>query len=165
MDIFSVNQHLRSPYGDGGLLAFAFDPLRNSMIDCEKLLLFLEVFDDPAPLGRVWCLDELRIALLLGKEVEIIMPPQAMRSLKDRVRQDQAASKSSVMDDIDRVVNRIDVTRKDLGACPDRSNPPSLKPPLLGASTARRLTRSHDCIARSPAQTPRRLLPLIANMC
>ena len=30
-DIFDVNQHLRSPYG--GLLAFAFEPLRNAMLE------------------------------------------------------------------------------------------------------------------------------------
>ena len=67
-DIFCVNQHLRSPYG--GLLAFAFDPLRNAIVGCDRLLLFFETWDDPAPLGRVWCLDELRTALLLGKPVE-----------------------------------------------------------------------------------------------
>eukprot|EP01052_Picozoa_sp_SAG31_P005411 SAG31_NODE_237_length_19590_cov_13.149915_17_plen_655_part_00 len=50
-DIFCVNQHLRSPYG--GLLAFAFDPLRNAMIQCDIVKLFLETWDDPAPLGRV----------------------------------------------------------------------------------------------------------------
>ena len=48
MDILSVNQHLKSPYGDGGLLAFAFNPLRNYTIDCDRVLLFREVFDDPA---------------------------------------------------------------------------------------------------------------------
>ena len=130
------------PCADGGLLAFAFDPLRNAMIDCDKLLLFLEVFDDPAPLGRVWCLDELRIALLLGKEVEIIMPPQAMRSLKRRVSQEDG--KSSVMDDIDRVVTRIDVTRKYLDACPGRSNPPSLEPFFLGVSIALTCSLHHS---------------------
>lgn len=43
-DIFCVNQHLSSPYG--GLLAFAFEPLRNAMLDCDHLKIFLEHWDD-----------------------------------------------------------------------------------------------------------------------
>jgi hypothetical protein len=102
-DIFCVNQHLPSPYG--GLLAFAFEPLRNAMLECEAVLLFFETWDDPAPLGRVWCLDELRNALLLGKEVRIIMPPQALDSFRQAASKDPAA----VLEDIRRVVGRIDI--------------------------------------------------------
>jgi hypothetical protein len=103
-DIFCVNQHLRSPYG-GGLLAFAFEPLRNAMLNCDSVKIFLERWDDPAPLGRVWCLDELRNALLLGKKVEIIMPPQAMRSFQEWAKDHPAAT----LEDIEGVVERIDV--------------------------------------------------------
>ena len=65
-------------------------------------------------------MDELRIALLLGKPVEIIMPPQAMRTLKARVETDKASDKTSVTDDIDRVVNRIDVTQASASFSGDR---------------------------------------------
>ena len=103
-DIFCVNQHLRSPHG-GGLLAFAFEPLRNAMVNCGCVKIFLERWDDPAPLGRVWCLDELRNALLLGKDVEIIMPPQAMRSFQEMAK----GQPTLTIQDIERVVARIDV--------------------------------------------------------
>ena len=141
MDIFSVNQHLKSPYGDGGLLAFAFDPLRNSMMDCDRVLLFLEVFDDPAPLGRVWCLDELRNALLLGKPVEIIMPPQAVKSLNSRVQRDKTTGKSSVIDDIDRVVDRIDVNHASASFSGDRETVLNQVETTIGTSALNRFCK------------------------
>ncbi|KAK3242474.1 hypothetical protein CYMTET_47839 [Cymbomonas tetramitiformis] len=97
-DVFCVNQHLRSPY-DGGLLAFAFDPLRNAIIECDHLKLFMETWDDPAPLSRVWCLVEIHAAFLLGKEVKIVMPPRAMDTFR----------KQGTKDDIERIVSRIDI--------------------------------------------------------
>ena len=115
-DIFCVNQHLRSPYG--GLLAFAFEPLRNAMLECEAVLLFFETWDDPAPLGRVWCLDELRNALLLGKEVRIIMPPQALDSFRQAASKDPAA----VLEDIRRVVGRIDIEQASSSFRTDREH-------------------------------------------
>ena len=102
-DIFCVNQHLRSPYG--GLLAFAFEPLRNAMLGCESVLMFFETWDDPAPLTRVWCLDELRNAMLLGKSVQVIMPPQALDSFRKAAAEDPPA----MLQDIERVVGRIDI--------------------------------------------------------
>ena len=36
----------------GGLLAFAFEPLWNAMSCCERVLLFMETWDDPAPPGK-----------------------------------------------------------------------------------------------------------------
>jgi hypothetical protein len=81
-DIFCVNQHLRSPYG--GLQAFAFEPLRNAILTSDRVEMFLETWDDPATLSRVWCLEELRVALMLGKEVRISMPEQAMDAFRKR---------------------------------------------------------------------------------
>ena len=104
-DIFCVNQHLRSPYG--GLLAFAFEPLRNAMLDCDHLKVFMETWDDPAPLGRIWCLDELRNAILLGKRVEVIMPPQAASSFRGLAEKNPEGTKK----DIERVVQTIDIER------------------------------------------------------
>ena len=97
-DAFNVNQHMRSPYG--GLMAFAFDPLRNAMVRAGHVKLFFETWDDPRPLTRVWCLDEIRIALLLGKDVRVFMPPQVMESFK----------KNATMEMIERVTTRIDVS-------------------------------------------------------
>lgn len=102
-DVFCVNQHLRSPHG--GLLAFAFEPLWNAMSCCERVLLFMETWDDPAPLGRVWCLDELRTALLLNKPVEVILPAPAIATMRKRAEEEREA----LLEDIDRVVDRVDI--------------------------------------------------------
>ena len=115
MDIFCVNQHLKSRYG--GLLAFAFDPLRNAILRCEKVMMFFETWDDPAPLSRVWCLNELRIALLLGKEVEVIMPPQALASFRVAAEE----NKQGVLADIERVVSRIAIEHASATFRADRS--------------------------------------------
>jgi hypothetical protein len=93
-DIFCVNQHLRSPYG--GLQAFAFEPLRNGMVSSERVEMFLETWDDPATLSRVWCLEELRVAMLLGKEVRICMPKQAMDSFRQRAIEDSAGTVAGI---------------------------------------------------------------------
>jgi len=102
-DIFCVNQHLLSPYG--GLLAFAFDPLRNAISSCECVLLFMETWDDPAPLGRVWCLEELRTAILFGKRVEVVLPGPAIKTLQARARDERQC----LLEDINRVVDRVDI--------------------------------------------------------
>ena len=65
----------------------------------------METWDDPAPLSRVWCLDELRNALLLGKEVKICMPQQAMRAFKERAEQDPVATIEAVK----RVCGRVSI--------------------------------------------------------
>jgi hypothetical protein len=87
-DIFCVNQHLRSPHG--GLQGFAFDPLRNAIVTADHVEMFLETWDDPATLSRVWCLEELRVAMLMGKKVRICMPAAAMKSFRERVRTPRA---------------------------------------------------------------------------
>ena len=97
-DIFTVNQHQTS-------LAFAFDPLRNAIIECSHLKVFMETWDDPAPLSRVWCLDELRNALLLGKRVQICMPTQAMRSFKTNAEKNPQAA----IESIKRVCSRVSI--------------------------------------------------------
>jgi hypothetical protein len=65
----------------------------------------METWDDPAPLSRVWCLDELRNALLLGKEVQICMPTQAMRSFKTNAEKNPEAS----IESIKRVCSRVSI--------------------------------------------------------
>jgi len=35
-----------------------------------------------ATLSRVWCLEELRVAMLMGKKVRIAMPKEAMKSFR-----------------------------------------------------------------------------------
>lgn len=97
-DVLSVNQHQTA-------LAFAFDPLRNAIVECDHLKVFMENFDDPAPLSRVWCLDELRVALLLGKRVEICMPAQARDSFRESAARDPAAA----IETIKRVCERVDI--------------------------------------------------------
>lgn len=105
LDIFNVNQHLKSP-GSDSLMAFVFDPLRNAIAQCDHVKLFLENWDDPAPLTRVWCLDELRHAILLGKRVEICMTPQTMKTFQAIA----AKNDKKTVEEIDRFVKRIDVS-------------------------------------------------------
>ena len=103
-DIFCVNQHLRSPHG--GLQAFAFDPLRNAIVEADEgLKMFLETWDDPATLSRVWCLEELRVAMLFGKEVQICMPQNAMLAFRKRAEENPVG----LLEAIDMVVERISI--------------------------------------------------------
>lgn len=103
-DIFCVNQHLKSPHG--GLQAFAFEPLRNAIVEArEGLKMFLETWDDPATLSRVWCLEELRVAMLFGKQVQICMPSNAMRSFRKRAENEPDV----LVKAIDMVVERISI--------------------------------------------------------
>eukprot|EP01045_Picozoa_sp_COSAG04_P004528 COSAG04_NODE_198_length_20599_cov_6.484137_3_plen_815_part_00 len=103
-DIFCVNQHLKSPHG--GLQAFAFEPLRNAIVEAhEGLKMFLETWDDPATLSRVWCLEELRVAMLLGKDVQICMPQNAMLAFRKRAEENPVA----LLKAIDTVVERISI--------------------------------------------------------
>jgi hypothetical protein len=111
LDIFCVNQHSRNPY-DGGLQAFSFDPLRNAIVESDHVRMFLETWDDPATLSRVWCLDELRTALLLGKEVRICMPAKQMQTFR------QVATVA----EIERVVQRIDIEQASATFPKDRIN-------------------------------------------
>ena len=57
---------------------------------------------------------------MLGKPVEIILPPQAVKSLNSRVLRDKTTGKSSVIDDIDLVVDRIDVNHASASFSGDR---------------------------------------------
>ena len=98
LDTFNVNQHLRSP--SGGLVAFAFDPLRNAIQAADHVKLFMETWDDPAPLSRAWCLEEIRTALLLGKDVRVCMPSRAMAQFKKR----------ATFETIERIVERVDIS-------------------------------------------------------
>ena len=129
MDVFCVNQHLESPYG--GLAAFAFDPLRNAIAKSSECWLMLERWDDPAPLGRVWCLDEIRHAILHGKPVRVCMPRQQKESFRklmaklmtlgEQKTKTQAKMQTQTQtqtftdnhlnawDEIERVVQRIDI--------------------------------------------------------
>ena len=103
-DIFCVNQHLKSPYG--GLQAFAFEPLRNAIVEAQEgMAMFLETWDDPATLSRVWCLEELRVAMLFGKQVQICMPRNAMLSFRKRAEDNPTA----LLKAIDTVVERISI--------------------------------------------------------
>jgi hypothetical protein len=102
-DIFCVNQHLASPHG--GLQAFAFQPLFNGIKSSERVEMFLETWDDPATLSRVWCLEELRVAMMLGKEVQIAMPKQAMDSFRKRAEDDGLAT----VQGIDKAIDRISI--------------------------------------------------------
>eukprot|EP01044_Picomonas_judraskeda_P001194 COSAG03_NODE_66_length_15090_cov_6.646455_2_plen_966_part_00 len=97
-DIFTVNQHQTA-------LAFAFEPLRNAIIECDHIKMFMETWDDPAPLSRVWCLDELKNALLLGKEVQICMPKQARENFEKIAQDDPDAAKRTIK----RVCGRVDI--------------------------------------------------------
>eukprot|EP01052_Picozoa_sp_SAG31_P005412 SAG31_NODE_237_length_19590_cov_13.149915_18_plen_202_part_00 len=63
-----------------------------------------------------WCLDELRTALLLGKPVEVIMPPQALRSFRAAAEK----AKDAVLEDIERVVTRIDINHASASFREDR---------------------------------------------
>ena len=134
-DIFCVNQHLRSPYG--GLLAFAFEPLRNAMLDCDRVLMFFETWDDPAPLTRVWCLDELRNSLLLGKDVKVIMPPQALASFKAAAAEDEPA----MLADIERVTSCIDIKQASATFRRDRTIVLATVEETLGAEPLNRFCR------------------------
>ena len=102
-DIFCVNQHLVSPHG--GLQAFAFDPLHNAIRSAERVEMFLETWDDPATLSRVWCLEELRVAMMLGKDVRIAMPKQAMDSFRKQAEDDGLAT----IQGIDKAIDRISI--------------------------------------------------------
>ena len=102
-DVFCVNQHLVSPYG--GLLAFAFEPLRNAVVYADHLEMFLETWDDPATLSRVWCLEELRVAMMFGKDVRVCMPKQAMRSFHKRAKENP----KQTIEDINKAVERISI--------------------------------------------------------
>ena len=135
LDVFCVNQHLWSPHG--GLLAFAFEPLRNAMLDCDEVLMFFETWDDPAPLSRVWCLDELRNALLLGKEVRVIMPPQALKSFRKQAEKDEQATRN----DIARVVGRIDIEQASATFRGDRLYVLELVEKMLGANSLNEFCR------------------------
>eukprot|EP01044_Picomonas_judraskeda_P002017 COSAG03_NODE_133_length_11910_cov_3.872407_3_plen_919_part_00 len=97
-DVFTVNQHQTA-------LAFAFEPLRNAIVECNHLKMFMETWDDPAPLSRVWCLDELKNALLLGKEVRICMPLQAKKNFERIARDDPDTAKKTIQ----RVCKRVDI--------------------------------------------------------
>lgn len=104
-DIFCVNQHLRSPQPGEGLQAFAFDPLRNAIVTAEHVEMFLETWDDPATLSRVWCLEELRVAILMGKKVRITMPHGAMTSFRARAKKNARL----MVQDIEMVLDRISI--------------------------------------------------------
>jgi hypothetical protein len=69
------------------------------------LEMFLETWDDPATLSRVWCLEELRVAMLFGKDVRICMPKQAMHSFHTKAKEDPMQTIS----DINQVVDRINI--------------------------------------------------------
>ena len=97
-DIFCVNQHLLAT-------AFAFEPLRNAIAECEHLKIYMETWHDPATLGRVWCLDELRVAMLLGKPVRVCMPQKAQQSFRDAATSDPLTTRA----DIERIVERISI--------------------------------------------------------
>ena len=107
-DIFCVNQHMvTAAYGgrSGSLYAFAFDPLRNAIAEADYVQVFMENYDDPAPLSRVWCLDELRQAILLGKEVKICMPKSQMETFRAQA----VENPGQIRAEIDRIVNRVDI--------------------------------------------------------
>lgn len=112
IDLFCVNQHLVSPFG--GLLAFAFDLLRNAIIECDHVMMFLESWDDPGPLSRVWCLEEIRTALLLGKEVRICMPQRQADAFR------KMGTRETIIREIDRVVSRIDIQHAAASIARDR---------------------------------------------
>jgi hypothetical protein len=97
-DIFTVNQHQTA-------LAFAFEPLRNAIVECKHLKMFMETWDDPAPLSRVWCLDELKNALLLGVPVEICMPKQAQKNFVKSAKDSPETAKETIQ----RVCGRVDI--------------------------------------------------------
>ena len=98
-DIFCVNQHDTRH-------AFVFEPLRNAIVQADHVEMFLEKWDDPATLSRVWCIDELRMAMLHGKEVKIIMPQQAMDTFRQRA-EDEGVVKTIA--EIERIVQRISI--------------------------------------------------------
>ena len=79
--------------------------MRNAIVKADHVSMFLETWDDPATLSHVWCLEELRVAMLLGKEVKICMPKQAMDSFRKRAEDDP----TQVLKDVEKVVQRISI--------------------------------------------------------
>ena len=97
-DGFCINQHNTE-------LAFYFDPLRSVINEVDHVKIFLQTWDDPGPLTRVWCLEEIRNAILLGKEVQICMPAAAEKSFRQAV----ASHRSQVLENLKKVIDRIDI--------------------------------------------------------
>ena len=67
--------------------------------------MFLETWDDPATLSRVWCLEELRVAMLMGKKVRICMPFAAMKAFRERAKKNSRL----MVQDIEKVLDRISI--------------------------------------------------------
>ena len=61
---------------------------RRSLTSIGKMLVMMSPWNDPKNLERVWCLYEIFLALLLGIDMEVMLPEQEVVALEAAVREE-----------------------------------------------------------------------------
>lgn len=107
-DIFCVNQHEKYP--TGSLVAFDLDPLYNAILQSNKVLLYFDSYCDIAVLTRSWCLEEIRVSLLLNKDINVLMPSD-IASKFCSIGNSFGGTKQILISEIERIVNDIDILK------------------------------------------------------
>lgn len=76
----------------------------------NKVLLYFDSYCDIAVLTRSWCLEEIRVSLLLNKDINVLMPSD-IASKFCSIGNSFGGTKQILISEIERIVNDIDILK------------------------------------------------------